>query len=214
MLECLKINLNCHYCSDVKAVPDVDISTALTSQQCHMPDIGIPASFELVWYHAISICITQIMAKGATNPKQNFPVYPFSLPIPFIVIYNLACSASCFSVKWYIWSSDLGILLGLVIEYISNCYIHVQVALFSGSSPVEREPGWFHHMHSDVLYAILVFKLLPLHTSALYIVYCPWFNHVLGTGLPCWPSQHWISLSITAKSTWNAKQRTVSPENK
>ena len=49
-----KISLNCHYCSDVTAVPDVDIGIALTSQQCHMPDIGTPASFELVWYQAIS----------------------------------------------------------------------------------------------------------------------------------------------------------------
>jgi len=53
VLECLAINLNCHYCSDVTAVLDVHIGTALTSQQCHMPDTSTPASFELVWYHAI-----------------------------------------------------------------------------------------------------------------------------------------------------------------
>ena len=53
MLKRLKISLNYHYCSDVTVVPDIDIGTALTSQQYHMPDIGTPASFELVWYHAI-----------------------------------------------------------------------------------------------------------------------------------------------------------------
>jgi len=44
----LKISLNCHYCFDVTAVADEDIGIALTSQRCHMPDIGTPASFELV----------------------------------------------------------------------------------------------------------------------------------------------------------------------
>ena len=37
----------------VTAVPGMDIGTALTSQLCHMPYIGTPASFELVGYHAI-----------------------------------------------------------------------------------------------------------------------------------------------------------------
>jgi len=37
--------LNCHYCSDVTAVSDIDIGTDLTSQQCHMPNIGTPVSF-------------------------------------------------------------------------------------------------------------------------------------------------------------------------
>jgi len=67
VLECLKINLNCHYCSDITAVPDVDISTALMSHQCHMPDIGTPAPFELVWYHAIMEvivhCISNVTSK-------------------------------------------------------------------------------------------------------------------------------------------------------
>ena len=27
--------------------------TAVTSRQCHMPDIGTSAPFELIWYHAI-----------------------------------------------------------------------------------------------------------------------------------------------------------------
>jgi len=37
-------------------VPDVDIGTALTSQQYHMPDIGTPASFELfsIKIHALA----------------------------------------------------------------------------------------------------------------------------------------------------------------
>jgi len=46
--------LNFHYCSDITAVPDIDIGIALTSWQCHMSDIGTLAPFELVWHHAIS----------------------------------------------------------------------------------------------------------------------------------------------------------------
>jgi len=34
-------------------VPDVDIGIALTSQQCHMPDIGTLVPFELIWFHAL-----------------------------------------------------------------------------------------------------------------------------------------------------------------
>ena len=75
MLDCLKISLDCHYCSDITAVLDVDIGTALTSQQCHMPDIGTLASFELVWYHSIRVqtCLpkTKLTHKIQSQMKQQ-----------------------------------------------------------------------------------------------------------------------------------------------
>jgi len=57
-------------------VPDVDIGTVLTSQQCHMSHIGTPASFELVWYHAIKEVIVHSISKVTSNSGSCFAVLP------------------------------------------------------------------------------------------------------------------------------------------
>ena len=52
----------------------------VTSQQCHIPDIGTPASFELVWYHAIIE-----MTNSNLRTDSNANKFPNVLTLNFIL---------------------------------------------------------------------------------------------------------------------------------